>query len=68
MLSFRLLLQVYGDDNVVALLEQLQPSVIIPFMNAEMQVTVCHSLCWAPCTASAASHSTHISAPTVSYQ
>jgi hypothetical protein len=39
MLSCLSLMQVYGDDNVVALLKQLQPSVIIPFMNAEMQVT-----------------------------
>lgn len=38
MQSYHLLLQVYGDDNVVTLLQQLKPSVIIPFMNAEMQV------------------------------
>jgi hypothetical protein len=46
LLSYALLLQVYGDDNVVALLQQLKPSVIIPFMNAEMQVLAVRNLCF----------------------
>ena len=56
MLSPHSLLQVYGDDNVVALLKQLQPSVIIPFMNAEMQVSlVLGCALSAPCTVTAPS-------------
>ena len=55
MLSCMLLMQVYGDDNVVALLKQLQPSVIIPFMNAEMQVTTADG-CAPPTLPTAAQH------------
>lgn len=34
-------LQVCGDNNSLDLIKQTRPSVVVPFMNAEMQVGFC---------------------------